>query len=174
MRGYWHQPQATAEVLDAEGRLHTGDQGRADETGHLFITGRIKELIVLAKGEKVPPADLELAIADEDLIAQVPVIGEGRPYLAALTVLDPDAYARLAEAEGLDPNISIARHDPRLEALLLARIGDSLQAFSGCAKIHRVAVVERPWGIEDDTMTPTTKLKRARILAQHRDEVARL
>jgi long-chain acyl-CoA synthetase len=174
MQGYWRQPQATAEVLDTDGWLHTGDQMRMDAAGHLFITGRIKDLIVLANGEKVPPADLELAIADEDLIAQVLVIGEGRPFLTALAVLDPEIYAGLAAAEGLDPDLAVARHDPRLEALLLARIGNALRLFPGYAKIRRAAVVDRPWGIDDDTMTPTMKLKRAHILSQYQDEVTRL
>jgi long-chain acyl-CoA synthetase len=174
MQGYWRQPEATAEVLDADGWLRTGDQVHMDEAGHLFITGRLKDLIVLANGEKVPPADLELAIADEDLIAQVMVIGEGRPYLAALAVLDPEIYTPLAAAEGLNPDLAVARRDPRLEELLLARIGNSLRTFPGYAKIRRVAVVDRPWGIEDDTMTPTMKLKRAHILSQYRDEVTRL
>lgn len=173
MQGYWGHPQASAATVDPEGWLRTGDQVRWDGR-HLFITGRIKEVIVLSNGRKVPPADLELAIGVDSLFAQVLVIGEGRPFLAALAVLDPEHYARLAAGAGLDPDLLAARRDPRLEEILLARVAERLRGFPGYAKIPRLAVVERPWSIEDGMMTPTMKLKRARILAEYRDDVERL
>jgi long-chain acyl-CoA synthetase len=166
MQGYWRQAEATADAIDAEGWLHTGDQVRMDADRHVFITGRLKEIIVLANGEKVPPADMELAITGDELISQVLVVGEGRPYLAALAVLEPDAYARLARAQGLDPDPLREASGPRLEDLLLERIGDRLLGFPGYARIRRVAIVPDPWSIEGGTMTPTMKLKRAPILAR--------
>jgi long-chain acyl-CoA synthetase len=174
MLGYWNQPEATAAAIDPEGWLHTGDQVHIDEERHLFITGRIKELIVLSNGEKVSPSDLEMAIALDALFSQVLVVGEARPYLSALVVLDPDAYGELAAERGLDPDLSAGRLDPRLEEILVARIGERLQGFPGHAKIPRAAVVERPWTIEEGTMTPTMKLKRVRILSQYADELQRL
>jgi long-chain acyl-CoA synthetase len=174
MRGYWQQPAATAEVLDPSGWLRTGDQVRVDAADHVFITGRIKEIIVLANGEKIPPADMELAIANDDLVSQVLVVGEGRPFLAALVVLEHDAYAKLAESAGLEPDLEQEGSSPRLEKLLVARIADQLSIFPGHAQIRRVGVVSGPWTIEADTMTPTMKLKRARILAQFARDVERL
>lgn len=174
MLGYWSQPAATATVLDADGWLRTGDQVRMDDEGHVFITGRLKEIIVLSNSEKVPPADLELAIANDELISQVLVIGERRPYLTALVVVDAAAYARLAQTENLDPDPAAERLNPRLEKILLERIRARLRGFPGYAKIHRVAVAERPWTIDDGTMTPTLKLKRARILDKLKDDVTRL
>jgi long-chain acyl-CoA synthetase len=173
MSGYWGHPQASAAAVDRDGWLRTGDQVRWDGR-HLFITGRIKEIIVLSNGRKVAPGDLELAIGLDGLFAQVLVIGEGRPYLAALAVLDPERYARLAGEAGLDPDLPAARLDPRLEEILLARVAERLRGFPGYAKIPRLAVVERPWSIEDGMMTPTMKLRRARILAEYRDDVERL
>jgi long-chain acyl-CoA synthetase len=171
MLGYWRQPSATEAVLEPTGWLRTGDQVRLDHEGHLFISGRLKEILVLANGEKVPPADMELAIAGDELIDQVLVIGEGRPYLAALVVLVPDAYARIAASEGLNPDPGQEGSSPRLEKLLLARIAQKLQGFPGYAEIRRLRVVQQPWSIDDDTMTPTMKLKRARILARLASEV---
>ncbi len=174
MLGYWNQRSATAGAVDPDGWLHTGDQVRIGEGGHIFITGRIKEVIVLSNGEKVPPADLEMAITLDSLFSQVLVIGEARPFLALLAVLDAEAYRDLAVTEGFDPNPAAARGDPRLEALLVERIGERLQGFPGYAKIPRVRVVDQPWSIEDGTMTPTMKLKRARILSQYKNDIEAL
>jgi len=173
MLGYWRQPKATAEVLDAEGWLHTGDQVRIVD-GRLTIAGRVKEMLVLSTGEKVAPAAVELAIAADPLFAQVQIVGEGRPFLAALVVLDPEAYAALAAAAGLDPNPASERRNPRLESLLVARIDGLLRAFSGQVRVPRVAVVAGPWTIQQGLLTPTLKLKRERIAELHRAEVARL
>ena len=173
-RGYWRQAEASAALLDPDGWLRTGDQARLDAAGHVFLSGRLKDLIVLANGEKLPLADLELTLARDELIAQVLVVGERRPFLAALAVLEPDAYPRLARQEGLDPDLAAGRADPRLEKLLLRRLNAQLHGFPGYAKIRRVAVVEDPWSIEQGTMTPTMKLRRARILERHAPELQRL
>jgi len=174
MLGYWNQPSASDSVLDSAGWLRTGDQVRMDDAGHVFITGRIKDIIVLANGEKVPPADLEIAIANDELVAQVLVIGEGRPYLTALVALDTEAYALVAEGDGLDPDLAVERSSPRLEAMVLERINKHLEGFPGYAEIHRVAIVEQPWSINNGTMTPTMKLKRAFILEHRKDDLGRL
>jgi long-chain acyl-CoA synthetase len=173
MSGYWNQPQATAEILDSQGWLKTGDQVRVED-GHLFITGRIKDILVLANGEKVPPADIELAIAGDPLFEQVLVIGEGRPFLSALVVLNPDVYAALAKDEGLPADPMTADSDGRLEPILQNRIESRLTGFPGHAKIRRVALAACPWSIENDRMTPTMKLKRAKILADYREALTRL
>ena len=170
MRGYWGQPKATAAAIDAQGWLHTGDQARFAE-GHLFITGRIKEILVLSTGEKVAPADLEGAILGDGLFSQALVIGEGRPYLAALVVPDPDAFKTWVSREGLPTALGLAQRQAGLEQTLLARINRRLKGFPGYAKILRLALVDRPWSIESGLMTPTLKLKRARILAEYRETV---
>jgi long-chain acyl-CoA synthetase len=170
MRGYWGQPQASAAAVDRLGWLHTGDQARLAH-GHIFITGRLKETLVLSTGQKVPPTDLESAIVGDSLFAQVILIGEGRAFLSLLAVLDPDGYGRVAAAEGLPADLAEGRSDPRLEEILLRRIQARLADFPGYATIRRVAVVERPWTIEDGLMTPTMKLKRAHILEHYAAEL---
>ena len=171
MLGYWNLPEATAEAIDPEGWLHTGDQARIED-GHIFLTGRIKEIIVLANGEKVPPSDMEMAIAMDGLINQVMIVGEGRPFLTALVTLEPEAYARLASVEeGLTGDLAHDRYSNRLQEILLARIAERLRGFPGYAKILRLAVLDRPWSIDSGMMTPTMKIKRARVMDACRREI---
>ena len=163
MLGYWNNPEATAKSIDADGWFHTGDRARIDEAGHVSIIGRIKEIIVMANGEKIPPGDMEQAVAMDSLFDQVMVAGEARPYLTALAVLNPKEYQKLADAEGLS-DLAIEKQGQRLEKILVQRIAAKLKDFPGYAKIPRVAVVDEPWTIESGMMTPTLKLKRAKIL----------
>jgi long-chain acyl-CoA synthetase len=171
MLGYWRDPAARDQVLDGNGWLHTGDRGRIQD-GRVYITGRIKEVLVLANGEKVAPADLELAISLDPLVEQVLVIGEGRPFLTALLVPEPQHLAQLLAELGL-PAATAPDH-PRLLAAVLDRIAGHLARFPGYARILRVALVPQPWTVDKGLMTPTMKLRRAEILAHHADRVQRL
>ncbi len=171
MLGYWNNPEATAEMIDRDGWLHTGDRARIDASGHIYITGRLKEIIVLATGEKVPPADMENAITLDPLIDQAMVIGEGRPYLAALVVLNPEARRQEAERLGLDPDDPASLKDPRLLALVLERVQTRTATFPGYARIHKVAILDEPMTPENGLLTPTLKLRRNRILECHSAEV---
>lgn len=173
MLGYWNNPEATAQVIDTDGWFHTGDCVRIEDE-HIFITGRIKEIIVMANGEKVPPGDMENAIVLDRLFLQAMVLGEARPYLTALVVLDKKEYAELAAATDLSADITAERHDEKLEQLLTKRIAQRLRDFPGYAKIPRVAVIEKPWSVEDGYMTPTLKLRRTKILDAFGDEVERI
>jgi long-chain acyl-CoA synthetase len=173
MMGYWNNPEATQKSIDADGWFHTGDQAQIKD-GHVFITGRLKEIIVLSNGEKLPPGNLEMAIALDKLFSQVMVIGESRPYLSALVVLVPAEYAELAKSAGLSANLAEERQSERLEKILVERIAKQLSAFPGYAKIRRVGVMAEPWTIESGFMTPTLKLRRERILEAQKAEIARL
>jgi acyl-CoA synthetase (AMP-forming)/AMP-acid ligase II len=104
MMGYWNNPEATSAMIDANGWLNTGDTAHISETGHIYITGRLKEIIVLSNGEKMPPADMEAAIMHDPLIDQVMIYGEGKPYLVALAVLNPEVWIQIAAKVGV-------RHD---------------------------------------------------------------
>ena len=166
MLGYWNDPAATKKVIESDGWFHTGDQARI-ENDHIYITGRLKEVIVLANGEKVPPADMEMAIAMDDIFDQVLVVGEGRPFLVALIVPNPELFSSLASELGLDPEDDSTLSDPALERALLERIQTRLHAFPGYAEIRRVGVVRQPWDIDDGLMTPTMKLRRSRIIENY-------
>jgi long-chain acyl-CoA synthetase len=167
MLGYWNNHAATVAVIDPQGWLHTGDQARIDEDGHIYITGRIKDVLVLSNGEKIPPADMEMAVELDPLVEQVMVVGEGRPYLSALLVLNPDLWPELAEDYGLNPAQAASLQDGRLQAEMLRRIKSALRDFPGYAKIRRVALLLEPWTVDNGLLTPTLKVKRQQVLAYH-------
>jgi long-chain acyl-CoA synthetase len=174
MLGYWNNHAATAAVLDAEGWLHTGDQGRIGPRGHLYITGRLKDILVLSNGEKVAPADMEMAIAMDPLFEQALVIGEGRSFLSALLVLNADLWNGLAREYGLDPEASASLQDPRLVKDMLKRVREGLRDFPGYAKIRRGILLLEPWSVENGLLTPTLKIRRGEVFKRYRDEVERM
>ena len=174
MMGYWQNEEATRAAIDEEGWFHTGDQARIDEGGHIYITGRIKDIIVLTNGEKVPPADMEMAIALDPLIEQVMVIGEGRPFLAALVVLNRDEWRRLAEELGVDPDDPASLRERFVEKAVLARIQKRLAEFPGYAVIRRAWLSLVPWTVDDGLLTPTLKVKRPQVLRRHAEAVEAL
>lgn len=170
MLGYWNNQADTAKVLDADGWLSTGDQARI-EGQRLYITGRIKDILVLSNGEKVPPADLETAIGRDPLFDQVLVIGEGRAYLTALLVLNADLWPGLAEQYGLDPEQRESLDDRHLLNAMQRRIRDLSMGFPGYAKVRRVTLLLEPWTIENGLMTPTMKIKRKSVVQRYEDEI---
>ncbi len=169
MLGYWNNPEATRGIIDAGGWLHTGDKASISPDGHIRIIGRLKDIIVLSNGEKVPPGDMENAIALDELVDQVMVIGEGRPYLSALVVPNPDALARVAEALDLDSAATGkgTKRDEQLRALMLKRLQRRTAAFPGYARLRRVALVNEPWTPDNGLATPTLKLRRHAILERY-------
>ena len=153
--------------------VENGDRARIEE-GYVFITGRMKEIIVLANGEKVPLGDMEMAIALDRLFSQVMVIGEGKPYLAALVVLNPKEYPGFASGAGLADNLEDEQRSEQLEKLLVTRVAERLRDFPGYAAIRRVGVATEPWTIDNGLMTPTLKLRRERILQTCNEDMDRL
>ncbi|MGK0674484.1 MAG: long-chain fatty acid--CoA ligase [Halothiobacillaceae bacterium] len=171
MLGYWHNTTATRALFTPDGWMRTGDQARIDATGRIFITGRLKDILVLASGEKVPPADMELALLGDPLFEQVMVVGEGRAHLVLLAVLNPEESEPLIRAVGVDPAAPASLEDRRVEKAVLARANRALYAFPGFAKLRRALLFDRPWTVEEGLLTPTLKLKRTAILARHAQRI---
>ena len=174
MQGYWKNDDATASAIDGQGWLHTGDQAAIDEDGHIRITGRLKDIIVMANGEKVPPAAMESAVALDPLIDQVLVLGEGEHQLAALVVVEPETFAGLMREFDFDPEEPETLTDRFVERLVLKRVNARLEDFPGYAQIRRVKILTEPWTIEDGLMTPTQKLKRPLIEKEHAEDIKAL
>lgn len=170
MMGYWKRPQDTANVISADGWLNTGDQAKIDADGVITITGRIKDIIVLGNGEKVPPVDMELAIQLDPLFEQTLIVGEAKPYLSALVVINPEHWQKIAAAESLDADPVGATRD-KAEKVVLKRIGHLIKGFPGYAQVRKVTLVTDRWTVENGLMTPTLKLKRAPILERHKQDV---
>ncbi len=173
MQGYWNNHVATAEIIDADGWLHTGDQARI-ENGHIYITGRIKDILIMSNGEKIPPMDMELAVCLLPAVEQALVIGEGESWLAAILVLNPEEWPRLAKRHGLGPDAEDSLKDRKLHAELLKGIRKALKDFPGYAKIRRVILTREAWTVDNGLLTPTLKVKRARVLEQFTDEIRAL
>jgi len=169
MLGYWQNDTATKEVIDNDGWLHTGDIAKLDGD-HIRITGRIKEIIVLSNGEKIPPSDIELAISNDPMFEQVMILGEGKPYLCAVVVMNKKAWYNLAEdlkLEPLEKNLS----EPEVQKVLLGRIKNELAPFPGYAKVFRIVATLEPWTVEAGLITPTLKLKRNCLLDYYQDNI---
>ncbi|WP_407897590.1 AMP-dependent synthetase/ligase [Ferrigenium sp. UT5] len=175
MMGYWNNPEATRAMIDADGWLNTGDIARISDTGHVYITGRLKEIIVLANGEKLPPADLEAAIVQHDpLIDQVMIYGEGKPYLVALAVLNPDVWKAVAAKVGVPPEMPESLTDSNVEAKVLRRIARNIKDFPGYAKVNRVLLLTEPWTIDNGMLTPKLSLKRNKVVEKFSSEISTL
>ncbi|MDH5517121.1 MAG: long-chain fatty acid--CoA ligase [Gammaproteobacteria bacterium] len=174
MLGYWNNQEATDATFTEDGWLRSGDKARIDENGFIYITGRLKDILVLANGEKVPPADMEMAISVDGLFEQVMVIGEARPYLTACVVLNPEHWEDLADKIGFDAEDKQSLEKKEIEKLVLSRISRRLKDFPGYAQIRRVAMFIEPWTIDDGLITPTLKIKRKKVLERFADKISRL
>ncbi len=174
MMGYWRNEEATRAMIDADGWLNTGDTGRISETGHVYITGRIKEIIVMSNGEKIPPGDMEQAVLHDPLFDQVMVYGEGRPYLVVIAVLNPEIWLHFAEETGVRPDMPEALTDSRVQGKILKRIARNLREFPGYAKVNRVLLLQEPWSIENGLLTPTLKIKRSKVTERYAEEINQL
>lgn len=163
MLGYWNNPEATKAMFTPDGWLNTGDTARIDADGRLYITGRIKDIIVMSNGEKIPPVDMEAAILQDTLFEQAMVMGEGKPYLSAFVVLNREQWAKAAAERNIDASDK-GMTSPEAEKHVVERIQRQIKSFPGYAQIYRVAVLPEPWTIENGMLTPTMKLKRAKVM----------
>lgn len=173
MMGYWNRPADTARAIDAEGWLHTGDQARI-KSGYVFIVGRLKEIVVLSTGEKVSPDALEIALTLDPLIDQAMVVGEGKPYLAALLVLNTGAWRAMAQQWSLSVEDPAALNDGRLRHHLEGICRQSLAHFPEYAQVRRFWLTLEPWTIDNGLLTPTFKLKRLAIETHFAEQILKL
>jgi long-chain acyl-CoA synthetase len=175
--GYLGKPEQTAETIDADGWLHTGDIGVLDEDGYLKIVDRKKELIITAGGKNVSPANLEAELKMIPLVGQACAIGEQRPFMSALVVLDPDAAAAWAAAHGLsgeDATVAALAENPDVLAEIDGGLVEVMKGFNNAEAVKKVKVLGEEWLPDSDLLTPTSKLKRRGILAKFADEIEEL
>ena len=173
MTGYWNLPDESKKAFDSEGWLHTGDVAAMEESD-IYIRGRLKEIIVTSTGEKIPPADLEMAIVADPLFDHVMVVGEGMPYLAALLVLHRSPWEELAAAWELDPDDRSSLSAPAVRKAVLEKLEALLHRFPGTARIRAVGLLLDEWTIENGLLTPTLKLKRAAVEERYGAEIREL
>ena len=160
--GYWRNEQATSETFDANGWFKTGDIGDLDDDGYLRITGRKKELIVTAAGKNVAPAPLEDRIRAHPLISQAVVVGDARPFVAALITLDEEAFVTWSTPGTLGGTAaSQATDDPALLAEVQSAIDDANESVSRAESIRKFAVLPHDLTVVNGELTPTLKVRRA-------------
>lgn len=165
--GYLGRDDATAETIDGDGWLHTGDIGALDEHGNLRVIDRKKELIVTAGGKNVSPANLEAAMRTVPLVAFACAVGDGRPFVSALVTLDRDALAQWANARDLavvDP-FRLSQH-PELIADVERGVFEVMDRFSNAERVRKIHVLPDEWTPDSAFLTPTLKLRR-KALATH-------
>ena len=169
MRGYRGEPELSAEALDADGWLHTGDIGELDAAGYLKIVDRKKELIINASGKNMSPLVIEAALKKAGpLIGQACVIGDRRPYNVALLLLDPRRRSCLVgRARTQRHVVRRAVPAPELRAAVAVEVQAANQRLSRVEQIKRWTLLEHDWVPDGEELTPTMKLKRRAILAKH-------
>ncbi len=170
MMGYWKDKAETAHAFSDTDWLATGDIAEIKD-GRIYIRGRLKEIIILSIGEKINPSLIEAEMARDALFQQVAVIGEGRPFLAVLAVLDPERWARFAQENQLAPD---QPNSPAAKELVLARLAVRLATVPRYAQIHAVHLSLVPWTIDAGLLTPTLKVKREVLQNRFGDEIEAL
>ncbi|MEQ4716417.1 AMP-dependent synthetase/ligase [Nonomuraea sp. B19D2] len=165
--GYWKNDEATADVIDADGWFHTGDIGELDADGYLKITGRKKEILVTAAGKNVAPGPLEDALRAHPLISQAMIVGDGRPFVAALITLDPEALPAGASVTEL-------REDPAVLADVQAAVDRANLQVSKAEQIKKFTILDGDITEDSGHLTPTLKVKRNLVLRDFAKEIDEL
>ncbi len=173
--GYYGDPEKTAEALDEDGWLHSGDIGEIDEDGYVRIVDRKKELIITAGGKNISPANLEAALKMIPIVGQACAIGDNRPFVSALVVLDPDVAPVWAAQHGLEGRSlpELAEH-PDVIAEIEAGLEEVMAGFNNAERVKRVKVIGEEWLPDSDMLTPTSKLKRRGVNARYASEIEAL
>jgi long-chain acyl-CoA synthetase len=168
MRGYWKKEEATREVLEENGWLHSGDIGVIDEKGFLKITDRKKDIIVTAGGKNVSPQNIENLLKQSPWISQAMVHGDKRPYLVALVTLNPEAVDRFAKETGRTVAPEAFATDADLRGRLQTEINGANAKLSSFESVKKFAILPKDFTIEGGELTPTLKVKRKVVTEQHR------
>jgi long-chain acyl-CoA synthetase len=172
--GYYKDPEATAAILGADGWLRTGDVGELDEDGFLRITDRKKDILVTAGGKNVAPQNIENDLKTSKFVSQALVVGDRRPYVAALITLDAQEIGRWAAENGIEGDVSTLARDERVQALLQDAVDDANRERSRFEQVKRFAVLPRDFTMEEGEVTPTLKLRRRAVAEHFADEIDRL
>jgi long-subunit acyl-CoA synthetase (AMP-forming) len=176
MRGYRNDPERTAEAIDRDGWLATGDIATIDADGYVSIVDRKKELIINSSGKNMSPANIENIVKTAcSLVGSVIAVGDGRPHVVAIVTLDPDAAALLAASQGLpDASPPALAQDPTVLAAVQAGIDEANQKLSRVEQVRAFRVLPAYWEPSSEELTPTMKLKRRVIATKYADVIDEL
>ncbi|HET9104471.1 MAG TPA: long-chain fatty acid--CoA ligase [Solirubrobacteraceae bacterium] len=166
-QGYYHDPDATEAALTSDGWLRTGDLGRVDDDGFLWITGRKKDLIITSNGKNVTPVNIESALRQTRYIREAVVFGDNRPYLVALLMLDPDEAAKLAGRLGVQGDAAALAQHPEVAAAIQREVDQVNASLARIEQIKRFAVLDHDLSQNGGELTPTLKVKRSLVYARY-------
>ena len=175
-QGYWNNEAATKAMIDEEGWLHTGDIGVLDDEGFLAITGRKKDLIITAAGKNVAPAVLEDRVRAHWLVSQCLVVGDAKPYIAALVAADPETLAQWKADNSKPETVTIAdlNEDPALRAEIQTAVDEANKAVSQAEAIKRFAILDEDLTEAGGQLTPTLKVRRSIVVEQYAAQIESL
>ncbi|OHV34113.1 MULTISPECIES: AMP-dependent synthetase/ligase [Pseudofrankia] len=173
--GYHRAPEATAELLDADGWVHTGDVGVLDDDGFLRVVDRKKELIITSSGKNIAPSTIENALKESPLIGHAMVVGDGHPYLVAILTLDGEVAPVVARGLGVQAGslAELARH-PAIRAAVAAAVDAANARLSRPEQVKAFELLAQEWTVESEELTPTLKLKRRVVGSKYADVIDRL
>jgi long-chain acyl-CoA synthetase len=170
--GYLDDPERTAEVIDAEGWFHSGDIGQIDGDGYVTIVDRKKELIITAGGKNISPANLEAALKTIPIVAQACAIGDNKPYVSALLVLDPEVAPAWARQHGIEfDSIEDLAEEQAVIDEIERGLQETMASFSRAEQVRKFTVLHGEWLPDSEELTPTMKLKRRGVHAKYAAEI---
>jgi long-chain acyl-CoA synthetase len=167
--GYLNQPEKTAETLK-DGWLHTGDVGRVDKDGYFYITDRMKDIIITAGGKNVTPSEFENQLKFSPFITDAVVIGDKRPYLVALVMIDHENVERYAQDQAIPfSNFASLCRRPEIQELIQGELDKANKLFARVEQVKKFRLIEQKLSPEDEELTPTMKLKRKLVNEKYRE-----
>ncbi len=173
MQGYWNNEQATKDTI-RDGWLHTGDVGHIDDSGHIVITDRKKDIIVNSGGDNIAPQRVEGILIAEPEISQVMVYGDKRPHLVAVVVPDADWLKDWAKDQGKSGDLAALADDKDLHTALASAFGRVNKKLSNIEKVRRFVIAKEPFSVENEQMTPTMKVRRHVVRGEYGDNLEAL
>lgn len=170
--GYLNQPEKTAEAIDADGWLHTGDVGTIDADGYLRITDRMKDIIITAGGKNITPSELENELKFSPYVTDAVVVGDQRPYLTVIIMIDQDNVEKYAQDHDVPfSNYASLTRSPEVQALIQSVLDDVNKRFARVEQIKRFFLLDTQLTAEDEELTPTMKLKRKLVQTKYAAQI---
>jgi long-chain acyl-CoA synthetase len=173
--GYLNQPEKTRETIDADGWLHTGDVGAMDADGYFRITDRMKDIIITAGGKNITPSEFENELKFSPYLTDAVVIGDRRPYLVAIIMIDQENVERFAQDNDVPfSNYASLTSAPEVLALIQAEVSKVNKKFARVEQIKNFWLLDTQLSAEDEELTPTMKLKRKFVEAKYAQQIEKM
>jgi long-chain acyl-CoA synthetase len=170
--GYLNQPEKTAEAIDSEGWLHTGDVGRVDDEGYFYITDRMKDIIITAGGKNITPSEWENQLKFSPYVTDAVVIGDKRAFLTAIVMIDQENVERFAQERDIPfSNYASLTRSPEILELIQSEVDRVNKQFARVEQVKKFFLLDRQLTAEDEELTPTMKLKRKLVQTKYAEQI---